>query len=30
MSPRSFTRSGGAEGDAVRLAVACYPKGNPE
>jgi len=25
-----FTRYGGAEGDAFRLAVACYPKGNPD
>ncbi|GIJ46847.1 hypothetical protein Val02_37330 [Virgisporangium aliadipatigenens] len=24
-----FTRYGGAEGDAFKLAVACYPKGNP-
>ena len=24
-----FTRYGGSEGDAFRLAVACYPKGNP-
>ena len=24
-----FTRYGGAEGDAFRLAVACYPKGDP-
>ncbi|HEU4421417.1 MAG TPA: helix-turn-helix domain-containing protein [Pilimelia sp.] len=24
-----FTRYGGAEGDAFRLAVACYPKGEP-
>ncbi len=23
-----FTRYGGAEGDAFRLAVACYPKGD--
>jgi hypothetical protein len=23
-----FTRYGGAEGDAFKLAVACYPKGN--
>jgi hypothetical protein len=22
-----FTRYGGAEGDAFKLAVACYPKG---
>ena len=25
-----FTRYGGAEGDAFRLAVACYPKGDPD
>ena len=25
-----FTRYGGAEGDAFRLAVACYPKGGPD
>jgi DNA-binding transcriptional ArsR family regulator len=25
-----FTRYGGAEGDAFRLAVACYPKGPPD
>ena len=25
-----FTRYGGAEGDAFRLAVACYPKGHPD
>lgn len=25
-----FTRHGGAEGDAFRLAVACYPKGNED
>jgi DNA-binding transcriptional ArsR family regulator len=25
-----FTRYGGAEGDAFRLAVACYPKGEPD
>lgn len=25
-----FTRYGGAEGEAFRLAVACYPKGNPD
>src|SRR3954468_12417934 len=25
-----FTRYGGAEGDAFRLAVPCYPKGNPD
>src|SRR2546429_415936 len=25
-----FTRYGGAEGDAFRLAVACYPKGKPD
>ena len=25
-----FTRYGGAEGDAFRLAVACYPKGYPD
>ena len=25
-----FTRYGGAQGDAFRLAVACYPKGNPD
>jgi DNA-binding transcriptional ArsR family regulator len=25
-----FTRYGGAEGDAFRLAVACYPKGNDD
>src|SRR3954447_22301808 len=25
-----FTRYGGAEGDAFRLAVACYPKGSPD
>ena len=25
-----FTRYGGSEGDAFRLAVACYPKGNPD
>jgi DNA-binding transcriptional ArsR family regulator len=25
-----FTRYGGADGDAFRLAVACYPKGNPD
>jgi hypothetical protein len=24
-----FTRYGGAEGDAFKLAVACYPKGEP-
>lgn len=24
-----FTRYGGAEGDAFKLAVACYPKGTP-
>jgi DNA-binding transcriptional ArsR family regulator len=24
-----FTRYGGSEGDAFRLAVACYPKGDP-
>jgi DNA-binding transcriptional ArsR family regulator len=24
-----FTRYGGAEGDAFKLAVACYPKGDP-
>jgi len=24
-----LTRHGGAEGDAFRLAVACYPKGEP-
>ena len=24
-----FTRYGGAEGDAFRLAVACYPNGDP-
>ncbi|WP_440068715.1 helix-turn-helix domain-containing protein [Streptosporangium sp. OZ121] len=24
-----FTRYGGAEGDAFKLAVACYPKGGP-
>jgi DNA-binding transcriptional ArsR family regulator len=24
-----FTRYGGAEGDALKLAVACYPKGEP-
>ena len=25
-----FTRYGGADGDAFRLAVACYPKGTPD
>jgi hypothetical protein len=25
-----FTRYGGAEGDAFKLAVACYPKGEPD
>ena len=25
-----FTRYGGADGDAFRLAVACYPKGDPD
>jgi len=25
-----FVRYGGAEGDAFRLAVACYPKGDPD
>jgi DNA-binding transcriptional ArsR family regulator len=25
-----FTRYGGSEGDAFRLAVACYPKGPPD
>ncbi|SDW77087.1 Helix-turn-helix domain-containing protein [Amycolatopsis xylanica] len=25
-----FTRYGGAEGDAFRLAVACYPQGDPD
>ncbi len=25
-----FTRYGGAEGDAFRLALACYPKGDPD
>ena len=25
-----FTRYGGAEGDAFSLAVACYPKGDPD
>src|SRR4029077_14464255 len=25
-----FPRYGGAEGDAFRLAVACYPKGDPD
>ena len=25
-----FTRYGGSEGDAFRLAVACYPKGDPD
>ena len=25
-----FTRYGGAEGDAFRLAVACYPEGDPD
>src|SRR6266566_1385431 len=25
-----FTRYGGAEGDAFRLAVACYPTGDPD
>ena len=25
-----FSRYGGAEGDAFRLAVACYPKGDPD
>ena len=25
-----FTRYGGAEGDAFKLAVACYPKGTPD
>src|ERR1044071_1088404 len=25
-----FTRYGGADGDAFRLAVACYPNGNPD
>ena len=25
-----FSRYGGAEGDAFRLAVACYPKENPD
>ena len=25
-----FTRYGGAEGDAFRLAVVCYPKGDPD
>ena len=25
-----FTRYGGAKGDAFRLAVACYPKGDPD
>jgi DNA-binding transcriptional ArsR family regulator len=25
-----FTRYGGPEGDAFRLAVACYPKGDPD
>jgi hypothetical protein len=25
-----FTRYGGAEGDAFKLAVACYPKGQGE
>ena len=25
-----FTRYGGAEGDAFRLAVACYPRGDPD
>ena len=25
-----FTRYGGSEGDAFRMAVACYPKGDPD
>ena len=25
-----FTRYGGAEGDAFRMAVVCYPKGDPD
>jgi hypothetical protein len=25
-----FTRYGGAEGDAFKLAVACYPKGESD
>ncbi|MFG1882763.1 hypothetical protein [Micromonospora sp. NPDC049102] len=25
-----FTRYGGSEGDAFKLAVACYPKGNDD
>ncbi|AIJ24014.1 hypothetical protein [Amycolatopsis methanolica] len=25
-----FTRYGGADGDAFRLAVACYPRGEPD
>lgn len=25
-----FTRYGGAEGDAFKLALACYPKGDPQ
>jgi DNA-binding transcriptional ArsR family regulator len=25
-----FTRYGGSDGDAFRLAVACYPKGHPD
>ena len=25
-----FTRYGGSDGDAFRLAVACYPKGSPD